>query len=101
MESFFVNGVMEMYRPLTMRALLEEILRRQEEGGRDLPMEGLRNAFPPGDAVGDAFILLLHQAVQEGLVTGVSFVYGGDGLPFEAVWDAARLTIAGRKYLAR
>lgn len=75
-------------------------MRRQEERERDLPGEGLRNAFPPGDAVGDEFILLLHQAVQEGLVTGVSFVYGGDGLPFEAVWDGARVTIAGRKYLA-
>lgn len=82
-----------------MKELLGEISARQDNIEHDRPMTGLRLAFVPGVKEGDIFINLLYTAFQQGLVSGVSFVYDSYGEPDEAVWDGARLTITGKRYL--
>jgi hypothetical protein len=99
----FAKGLKEImqYRPLSLQTLLEEIAVRQDNHEQENPMEGLRMAFEPGEAIGDEFISLLYRAVQQGLVSGVSFVFRDNGEPEEAVWSGARLTLAGRGLLRR
>lgn len=89
------------YQHLTMQSLLEEIALRQDCHEMNNPIEGLRLAFVPGEAVGEEFISLLYRAVQQGLVSGVTFLYKDNGEPDEAVWSGARLTVYGSRLLMR